>query len=119
MPTALEAYHELSCYTLAHGHEGFLHQHAVDAFAAQTATAEDKPIQLAFALLGLYLHLERGFTGRQVQLAHMKLGRQRVPWPRFPIPEDRGRITVHDVLRQPAGPERDSFLRLWCADVWQ
>ena len=31
------AYHELCCYTLSHGHPSFIHQHVVDAFAAQDA----------------------------------------------------------------------------------
>jgi putative acetyltransferase len=50
-----EQYHELACYTLAHPDPGFIHQNIVDAFAAQTATEADKPIKIAFALVGLYL----------------------------------------------------------------
>ena len=38
-------------------------QHVVDAYAAQTARASTKPITLAFALVGLYLHLEKNQTG--------------------------------------------------------
>jgi hypothetical protein len=71
---------ELSYYTLAHGDPEFVHQHIVDAFAAQLATPNSKPIQVVFALIGLYLHQERGFTGRQVQLAHMRLGTPRRNW---------------------------------------
>jgi hypothetical protein len=54
-----EAYHGLCCYTLAHGDPSFIHQHVVDAFAAQTADDRTKPIKLALALIGLYLHVER------------------------------------------------------------
>ena len=77
---------ELSYYTLAHGDPEFVHQHIVDAFAAQLATPNSKPIQVVFALIGLYLHQERGFTGRQVQLAHMRLERRAAtgPCPCFP-----------------------------------
>ena len=60
------AYHELCCYTLTHGDPAFIHQHVVDAYAAQDASNTDNPIRLTFALVGLYLHVERGFTGRQV-----------------------------------------------------
>src|SRR3954453_23804420 len=77
------ACHELSYYTLAHGALTFIHQHVVDAFAAQDADGDDKPIRLTFALVGLYLHVERGYTGRQVQLAHMALARQKRAWPKF------------------------------------
>jgi len=49
-----ERYDELACYTLAHPDPGFIHQNIVDAFGAQTATEADKPIKIAFALVGLY-----------------------------------------------------------------
>jgi hypothetical protein len=39
----------------------------VDAYAAQHATPASKPITTAFALIGLFLFAERGFTGKQVQ----------------------------------------------------
>jgi hypothetical protein len=76
MNTEQDIYTELCFYTLAHGDPAFIHQHVVDAFAAQTSEQNDKPIKLTFALVGLYLHVERQFTGRQVQLAHMKLGHE-------------------------------------------
>jgi hypothetical protein len=113
------AYHELCCYTLAHGDETFIHQHVVDAFAAQDADEDDRPIRLTFALVGLYLHVERGFSGRQVQLAHMALARRRRAWPAFPLPPDRGRITAADVLAVPAGPRRDERIHAWCSCVWE
>ncbi len=75
MTSDKEAYNELCCYTLAHGDTSFIHQHVVDAFAAQTAGDGTKPIALAFALIGLYLHVEREFSGKQVQRAHMFLER--------------------------------------------
>ena len=49
------AYEELQYYTLGHGDHTFIHQHAVDAWAAQHADHNTKPITLAFALVGLYL----------------------------------------------------------------
>ena len=118
MQASLDAFHELSYYTLAHPGEDFIHQHVVDAFAAQNASPDDKPIKVAFALIGLHLHLERGFSGRQDQLTHMRLARDRKSWPTFVTPSDHGSLTVHDVLRRSAGPERDAAIHDWCATVW-
>ena len=72
-----DLYHELCAYTLAHPSPAFIHQHVVDAFAAQRATEQTKPIGLTFALAGLYLHVEKGFSGKQVQRAHMDMGRRK------------------------------------------
>ena len=113
------AINELSAYTLTHGDASFIHQHVVDAFAAQHATPTSKPIGVAFALVGLYLHLERGYTGRAVQRAHMRLARKRKQWPIFDPPARPGGLTAVDVMRSPAGPERDQAIEDWCATVWE
>ena len=118
MPAQI-AYEELSSYTLTHGGAEFVHQHVVDAFAAQTATPTTKPIALTFALIGLYLHVERGFSGRQVQRAHMMLARRRRDWPTLPLPDDRGSMTALDVMAVPAGAERDRAIDAWCVAVWE
>jgi len=118
--TALqEQFYELSYYTLAHPSPTFIHQHIVDAFTAQTANRDTKPIGVAFALIGLCLYLEKNYTGKQVQLAHMALARNKRDWPRFDLPETRGDVTVADVLNEPPGPTRDEKIREWCASVWQ
>ncbi|MFL5578727.1 MAG: DUF5946 family protein [Gemmatimonadaceae bacterium] len=114
-----DAYDELCCYSLAHRGPTFLHQHVVDAFAAQRANARTKPIKLTFALVGLYLHLERQFTGKQVQRAHMSLARRSRTWPTFALPTSRGSITAAQVLAAPAGPDRDRAIDAWCAAVWE
>jgi hypothetical protein len=111
-------YNELCCYTLSLRDPSFIHQHAVDAFAAQNATESDRPIRLTFALVGLYLHVEKGFTGKQVQRSHMRLGRSRRSWPKFRIPDDRGSITEFDVMQAPAGALRDQMIHQWCFSVW-
>jgi len=113
-----DAYHELSCYTLTHGHPSFIHQHVVDAFAAQEADETTKPIALTFALAGLYLHVEKGLSGRQVQLAHMKMAQRKRQWPTFSLPRERGTITALAVLRAAPGEERDKAIDSWCASVW-
>jgi hypothetical protein len=113
-----EPYNELAYYTLAHPHPSFIHQNIVDAFAAQTASEADKPIKIAFALVGLYLCIVKGRTGRQAQLAHMRLAKYRKDWPRFTPPADRGAIRVGDVIAAAPGVERDAMIRQWCESVW-
>ncbi len=110
---------ELYFYTLAHQDPRFIHQHVVDAYAAQNAVEHSKPIGVAFALFGLYLHLEKGYTGRQVQAAHMQLAKKRTKWPSFELPATRGDVTVADVMAAPAGAERDDAIERWCASVWK
>ena len=114
-----EKYYALSYYTLAHRDPRFIHQHIVDAFTAQTARQDSKPISIAFALIGLYLFVEKDYTGMQVQLAHMELAKRKRKWPTFHLPELRGDIRVADVLLRPEGKERDAMIRDWCASVWQ
>lgn len=113
-----DAYHELCAYTLAHGDSAFIHQHVVDAWAAQTADDAAKPIGVTFSLAGLYLHVERGFSGREVQRAHMTLAKKKEAWPRFDLPAARGAVTAADVMRAPAGPSRDAAIHAWCESVW-
>jgi hypothetical protein len=115
----LEAYHELSYYTLSLGDPSFIHQHIVDAYAAQYADETTKPITLAFALIGLYLHIERDFTGREVQKVHMRLAQTKKAWPAFGFPLQRGSITVFDVLRAKPGKSRDRAIENWSRSVWE
>src|SRR5437763_1785831 len=102
-----ELYHQLCAYTLTHPDPAFIHQLVVDAFTAQHAGEATKPIALTFALVGLYLHCERGYSGKQVQHVHMLLARRHAQWPRFEVPANRGALTVGDVMEAPPGPERD------------
>ncbi len=67
--TQSDAYQQLQCYSLEHGGAEFIHQHVVDAGAAQNVQPGDKPIGIVFALAGLCLHVEYGHTGKQVQSA--------------------------------------------------
>ena len=112
-------YSELSCYTLSHGDAAFIHQHVVDAYTAQTADETTKAIAMVFALIGLFLHVELGFTGKQVQRAHMQLAKRRRTWPRPQLPIDRGAIRVAEVLAAEPGPARDAKIYAWAAAVWQ
>lgn len=109
---------ELSYYTLAHTDPRFIHQHLVDAYGAQHLRRSKSTIGAAFALAGLYLTVERGFTGGQVQKMHMLMARKSKDWPRFDPPADVGPLTVADVLAVEPGPGRDQRLMQWCASVW-
>ncbi len=119
--TDQEAYHELAFYTLAHASEDrpFIHQYVVDAYAASHVDEKSKPIYVAFALAGLYLHLEKGYTGRQVQVAHGALAKHKERLPRFDLPEGRASFTVHQVLQAPPGAQRDQAINEWQRSVWQ
>ncbi|HKV26244.1 MAG TPA: DUF5946 family protein [Candidatus Acidoferrum sp.] len=116
MDPARSAYEEVYVYTM--GRPGFILQHVADAFTVQTATPKIKPIALVFGLAGLYLHLEKNFSGRQVQKMHMKMARFKRVWPTLPLPEDRGGFSVLDVLAAVPGPARDRAIDVWCRSVW-
>jgi hypothetical protein len=116
MDTVRAAYDEVYVYTM--GRPRFILQHVVDAFAAQTASEDSKPIGVVFALVGLYLHVEKNFDGRRVQQTHKHLGDRKREWPIVHLPKDRGRMTAGDVLAAPAGAERDQAIDDWCQSVW-
>lgn len=117
------ALNDLTAWTLSLHDNAFIHQHVVDAWAAQHANDNSSSINIAFALVGLYLHLEKGFSGREAQRAHMRLaqphgrGPGRKDWPRFPFPRHRGRVTVCEVI---AATEHERALAIdrWCHSVW-
>jgi hypothetical protein len=103
---------------LAHGDPRFIHQHLVDAYGAQHVRQSKSTIGAAFALTGLYLTVERGFTGRQVQKMHMLMASRSKDWPRFIPPAKVGAVTVADVLAAGPGPQRDAAILAWCTSVW-
>jgi hypothetical protein len=118
MPASRDDYHELSYYTLAHPDPSFIHQHIVDAYTAQCADEHTKPIAVAFALIGLQLHVEENRSGKEVQRMHIKLVQRRKTWPKFELPQQQGAVTVTEVLAAPPGVERDTMIRRWCLSVW-
>lgn len=119
MKSQQDLYNELSYYTLEHHNPNFVHQHIVDAFTAQNADKNTKNIAITFALVGLYLFLEKNFTGKEVQKIHMKMAKKKRKWPKFELPEKRGEITVSDVLKTNSGKFRDEMIKKWCASVWE
>ncbi len=119
MPSDQELFDELSFYTLAHADPAFLHENSADAWRAQQADETTKPMTVVFAVIGLYLYLEKGFTGKQVQMAHMRMARHRRSWPKLPLPAQRAKLTVADVVAAEPGAARDVMIRNWCAAVWE
>ena len=103
-------YGELASVTQTLRDPAFPHQHLVDAYAAQHALPDSPPIRTAFALIGLYLACERGLTGRQVQLEHVRLAKTRRDWPRF-FRKVNAAMTVGDAT--------PSNLLEWAAAVWR
>jgi uncharacterized membrane protein YcgQ (UPF0703/DUF1980 family) len=117
--TNQEQYNELAYYTLAHKSLDFIHQNIVDAYTAQTANEKTKPITIVYALAGLYLYIIKGFTGKQVQLAHVTMSKGSKVFEEIILPESRGKITAKDVLETPPGTERDQMIHQWCISVWE
>lgn len=117
-PECQQLFSEVSAYTLTLGDAEFIHQLAVDAYAAQHASEQSRPITTAFALIGLYLACERNYSGRQVQHMHQLLANRTKTWPSFVPPLHRGVMTVFDVVQSSPGTDRDAMLRRWGKSVW-
>lgn len=108
---------KLSAYTLSLRDNKFPHQYVVDAYAAQHASIDSKPIRIAFSLIGIYLALEHGYTGREVQLAHISLARKSKSWPKFITPRKKADMTVQDVVNVNDNLKHEQILK-WMKSVW-
>lgn len=117
--TEEEAYHEMTAYTLSLRDPEFIHQHVVDAYTAQNADETTKPIAITFALVGLFMHVEKHISGKDVQRAHMQLALDKRTWPKMTLPKRRGSMTALDVIASPAGPARNRAIDEWCESVWK
>jgi hypothetical protein len=111
-------YSDLSCYSVSKQDAGFIHQHAADAYAAQHSRGKTRNISVAFGLIGLYLALEKGYTGKQVQQAHMQIARLRKAWPRLEPPVLSAGMTIKDVFQAETDAEKDAMIRRWMEAVW-
>ncbi|MBO0931304.1 DUF5946 family protein [Fibrella aquatilis] len=110
---------ELSYYTLSLNDPYFIHQLTIDAYGAQHSGQQTKPITTVFALVGLQLAIEKRYTGRQVQQAHIALARQQKDWPTLIMPDQTGAITMQDVWQAEAGQHRNRRIHDWTESVWQ
>ena len=98
---------------------GRWHQMTVDAYGAQHVATTGPAIGPAFALIGLYLALERGFSGPQVRDAHAHLATPKRDWPRFTPPAGPWPITVADVAAAPDAVAHAARVQQWGASVWE
>jgi len=108
---------ELSSYTLLLHDEEFIHQLVVDTYAASHWKPGMKSIMLSFALIGLYLVCEQGYTGKEVQRMHMKLAKEKKSYPVLPLPYATATLTVKDVLAVPV-ESRPGMIYEWTQSVW-
>ncbi len=112
-----QLFDELSAFTLSRDVD-FIHQLVVDTYAAQHSGLKLKPIGTAFAIIGLYLTFERGYTGKQVQRAHMILGKVHRQWPRVNPPKGKAALTVLDVVRGLTEENYKERINAWGKSVW-
>ena len=118
-PACVNRYYELTALTLSLRDAEFIHQVAVDAYAAQHFSDDMKPIRLAFALIGLYLACQKGYTGKEVQKAHMQLGKVRRDWPGFGKPLRVNALTVVEVMNGINKKNCREQVMNWANTVWK
>lgn len=110
---------QLSEFTLSLADSEFIHQHVVDAYGAQHVGLYTKKVVPAMTLVGLYLQLTYGYSGKQVQRAHMVIADQTRDWPEFEQPKQLATMTVLDVLKKTRVGEKKAAIHTWCEAVWQ
>ena len=69
-------------------------------------------------MIGLYLLVEKNYTGKQVQNAHVTLSYQSKNFKPISLPEYRGETHIEDVLNSLPGKQRDELIYQWCKSVW-
>jgi hypothetical protein len=84
-----------------------------------TPGGKTRNITVIFGLIGLCLALEKGYTGKHVQQAHIRIARGRKDLPRLEPPPRPALITVPGVLKVPDGLEKNAMIRRWMAGVWE
>ena len=114
-----ELYNQLAFYTLSHKGNDFIHQHVVDAYTLQTANEKTKPIAIIYALAGIYLHVEKNYTGKEVQQAHIIMSKNSKQFPKITLPENRGEITISEIIKIDDPKEKDVAIHKWCESIWQ
>ena len=115
--TCLEAFRELSLYTLYQPVPPFIHQNAVDAYSAQHLHADMSVIQRIFGLMGLCLATEHGLNGYDIQLAHIAKSKDpdRSNWPLIEPQAIEFQTNVGGVL---VADEKDAAIRCWVETTW-
>ncbi len=118
-PACWHLYTEVLTFEMEHLPQlGRYHQLAVDAYGAQHAGAPSPPIATAFGLIGLYLALERGWSGTAVRGAHQYLAQRHSTWPRFRGRADGSVLTVAEVAGAIAPDDHANRVQAWARSVW-
>jgi hypothetical protein len=112
-------YNELAYYTLGLQDECFIHQYIVDAFTLQTADIKTKPMRIIFSLVGLYLYIEKNYSGREVQNFHTLMSKAKMEWPICNLHNNKGDVNVSHVLKKSSDNEKYNMIEEWCKSVWQ
>jgi Family of unknown function (DUF5946) len=122
--TASVACHELYGEVLGFEHQhlaevGRSHQLLVDTYTAQHVGPNAAAITGAFALVGLYLALERGWSGLEVRDAHQALANRYRDWPRFAgAARAQAAVTVEDLALAATTSQYAETLHRWARAVW-
>lgn len=111
------AFGELSALTLSWPSPDFIHQTAVDAYAAQHSRENDTRM-MVFALLGLHLVLQKGCTGAQVQRVHQVLAQLDHPLPMIHPVDTIGTGSAGAALSSVAEVGVPSAVTRWAERVW-
>ena len=98
---------------------GRFHQLSVDAYAAQHAGDRVPPIATAFALIGLHLTLDEGWTGTAVRAAHQHLAQRFHEWLAFLPPSDPASLTIASVAASQTPREHAERVQAWARSVWE
>jgi hypothetical protein len=99
------------------------HQLTVDAYGAQHTGGSTPRIRVVYALTGLWLALEHGFSGEDVRAVQRRIGEPAAGWPTFaPPPAGQSWTTVVDVaqagVRIGSNAGHAHAVQRWAEDVW-
>ncbi len=119
--SCIDAQFELCAYTLVQPRPPFIHQLAVDAYAVQHLEEGRSPISILFGLMGLFMVVEQGATGLEVQQAHQRKAKDpgRANWPKPTVQRHSFPMNVGHVLSAAPGPIRDHAIHRWVESTWQ
>jgi hypothetical protein len=101
---------------------GRCHQLTVDAYGAQHAGPPTGYVYVSYSLVGLYLALERGWSGTDIRALHQRMGHPDPSWPLFQRPLLTAGVTIADVAE--AGARVGSVeghaasVERWAKSVW-
>ncbi len=97
---------------------GQTHQLTVDTYAVQHAGGVHPDKSVAVHLAGLYLTLVRQHRPATVAPLQQRLANRIKSWPHFPLPENRGPLTIFEVAYTSSFRQRVDIVRRWASQVW-